>query len=41
MADTMDTMESLTDQELEAVTVVFRRFETGLRSGTILSKVKI
>ena len=29
----------LTDWELEVVTKVFRSFETGLREGTILTKV--
>ena len=29
----------LTDQELEAVTIVFHQYETGLREGTIYTKV--
>jgi hypothetical protein len=29
----------LTDEELDAVTVVFHQFETGLREGTIYTKV--
>ena len=31
--------QSLTEEELEAVTVVFHQFETGLREGTIYTKV--
>ena len=31
----------LTDKELEVVTVVFHQFETGLREGTIYSKVSV
>ena len=30
----------LTDEEREAVTIVFHQFETGLREGTIFTKVK-
>ena len=29
----------LTDEEMEAVTVVFHQYETGLREGTIYTKV--
>ena len=29
----------LTEEELDAVTVVFHQFETGLREGTIYTKV--
>ena len=32
--------ESLTEEELEAVTVVFHQYETGLREGTILTRVQ-
>jgi hypothetical protein len=31
----------LTEEELDAVTVVFHQFETGLREGTIYTKVRI
>ena len=31
----------LTDQELEAVTIVFHQYETGLREGTIYTKVGV
>ncbi len=31
----------LTEEELDAVTVVFHQFETGLREGTIYTKVSI
>ena len=30
----------LTDQELDAVTIVFHQYETGLREGTIYTKVR-
>jgi hypothetical protein len=30
----------LTEEELDAVTVVFHQFETGLREGTIYTKVR-
>lgn len=30
----------LTDEEMEAVTVVFHQYETGLREGTIYTKVR-
>ena len=32
-------VDELTDEEREAVTIVFHQFETGLREGTILVKV--
>ena len=32
-------VDELTDEEREAVTVVFHQYETGLREGTILVKV--
>ena len=32
-------MTPMTDQELDAVTIVFHQFETGLREGTIYTKV--
>ena len=32
-------MGDLTDEEREAVTIVFHQFETGLREGTIFTKV--
>ena len=32
-------MTPLTDQELDAVTIVFHQYETGLREGTIFTKV--
>ena len=31
----------LTEEELEAFTVVFHQFETGLREGTIYTKVNM
>jgi len=31
----------LTEEELDAVTVVFHQFETGLREGTIYTKVNM
>ena len=31
----------LTDQELDAVTIVFHQYETGLREGTIYTKVGV
>ena len=31
----------LTEEELDAVTIVFHQFETGLREGTIYSKVNM
>ena len=35
----LTAVEELTDEEREAVTVVFHQFETGLREGTIFTKV--
>ena len=35
----MVVVDDLTDEEREAVTIVFYQFETGLREGTILVKV--
>ena len=32
-------MGELTDEEREAVTIVFHQYETGLREGTIFTKV--
>ena len=32
-------VDELTDEEREAVTIVFHQFETGLREGTIFTKV--
>ena len=32
-------MTPMTDQELDSVTIVFHQFETGLREGTIYTKV--
>ena len=32
-------IDELTDEEREAVTIVFHQYETGLREGTILVKV--
>ena len=34
------TLTPLTDQELDAVTIVFHQYETGLREGTIYTKVR-
>ena len=31
----------LTDQELDSVTIVFHQYETGLREGTIYTKVRL
>ena len=33
-------MTQMTDQELDSVTIVFHQFETGLREGTIYTKVR-
>ena len=33
-------MTPMTDQELDSVTIVFHQFETGLREGTIYTKVR-
>ena len=35
----VEVVEELTDEEREAVTIVFHQYETGLREGTILVKV--
>ena len=35
----MVTMDPLTEEELDAVTVVFHQYETGLREGTIMTRV--
>ena len=35
----VDMVAPLTDEELDAVTVVFHQFETGLREGCIFTKV--
>ena len=35
----LPVVDELTDEEREAVTIVFHQFETGLREGTILVKV--
>ena len=32
-------VQTLTEEELDAVTVVFHQYETGLREGTIYTKV--
>lgn len=34
-------VDELTAEEREAVTIVFHQFETGLREGTIFTKVKL
>ena len=34
-------VDELTTEEREAVTIVFHQFETGLREGTIFTKVSI
>ena len=34
----LTAVEELTDEEREAVTIVFHQFETGLREGTIFTK---
>ena len=34
-------MTPLTEEELDAVTIVFHQFETGLREGTIYTKVSL
>ena len=34
----LTAVEELTDEEREAVTIVFHLFETGLREGTIFTK---
>ena len=35
----LPVVDELTEEEREAVTIVFHQFETGLREGTILVKV--
>ena len=35
----LPVVDELTDEEREAVTIVFHQYETGLREGTILVKV--
>ena len=37
---TSTAVDDLTAEEREAVTIVFHQFETGLREGTIFTKVK-
>ena len=37
---TSTAVDDLTSEEREAVTIVFHQFETGLREGTIFTKVK-
>ena len=39
-AKKLTAVEELTSEEREAVTIVFHQFETGLREGTIFTKVK-
>ena len=39
VAKKLTAVEELTDEEREAVTIVFHQFETGLREGTIFTKV--
>ena len=41
VAKKLTAVEELTDEEREAVTIVFHQFETGLREGTIFTKVSI
>ena len=36
----VNAVDELTTQEREAVTIVFHQYETGLREGTIFTKVK-
>ena len=36
----LTAVEELTGEEREAVTIVFHQFETGLREGTIFTKVR-
>ena len=38
---TSTAVDDLTSEEREAVTIVFHQFETGLREGTIFTKVRI
>ena len=37
---TSTAVDDLTSEEREAVTIVFHQYETGLREGTIFTKVK-
>ena len=37
----LTAVDELTSEEREAVTIVFHQFETGLREGTIFTKVSI
>ena len=37
----LTAVEELTDEEREAVTIVFHQYETGLREGTIFTKVLV
>ena len=37
----LTAVDELTTEEREAVTIVFHQFETGLREGTIFTKVSI
>ena len=39
MTKTMLQLDPLTEEELDAVTVVFHQYETGLREGTIMTRV--
>ena len=39
MSNSCAQVAPLTEQELEAVTIVFHQYETGLREGTIYTKV--
>ena len=38
---TSTAVDDLTSEEREAVTIVFHQFETGLREGTIFTKVRV
>ena len=38
---TCTAVDDLTSEEREAVTIVFHQYETGLREGTIFTKVRI
>jgi hypothetical protein len=37
----LTAVDELTTEEREAVTIIFHQFETGLREGTIFTKVSI
>jgi hypothetical protein len=41
VAKKLTAVDELTTEEREAVTIVFHQFETGLREGTIFTKVSI